>query len=156
MSDLFDSFNNISPIDGRYYDKVELTRTHFTEASLIKSRIEVEIEYVIFLGEVLQFPKHLQEFWEKGRNFHITIDEIKRVKKIESDIHHDVKAVEIFLREKYTEILPETIDIGVLEWIHFGLTSQDVNHLAFIKIYKKYITQLVQEWETWTKTLTEI
>ena len=154
--DSLDSFNNISPIDGRYYDKVELTRKYFTEASLIKSRIEVEIEYVIFLGEVLQFPKHLQEFLGRGRNFHITVDEIKRVKRIEADIHHDVKAVEIFLREKYKEILPKTIDIGILEWIHFGLTSQDVNHLAFIKIYKKYITQLVQECETWTKTLTEI
>ena len=155
MSDL-DSLNNICPIDGRYHDKVELTRKYFTESSLIKSRIEVEIEYVIFLGEVLKFPKELQDFWERGRQFQITSRDIKHVKKIESEIHHDVKAVEIFLREKYTEILPENLDRGVLEWIHFGLTSQDINHLAFIKIYKKYIIQLIQEWEKWTMILTEI
>ena len=152
---------SISPLDGRYADKVDYLSQYFSEAALMRYRILVEVEWFVFLFNDLKLKKTkelkptelriLRSIYEQ-----FDIVDAERVKEIEKVTNHDVKAVEIFLREKYTEILPETIDIGVLEWIHFGLTSQDVNHLAFIKIYKKYITQLIQEWETWTMTLTEI
>jgi len=120
----------ISPVDGRYKEKVDVLEDYFSEFALIKYRIFVEIEYFIALCE-LPLPqlasfdrkmfKDLRKIYKKFE----TIDAVK-VKEIEQKTNHDVKAVELFLREIFDEM-----GLGQYkEFIHFGLTSQDINNTA--------------------------
>ncbi|HJV19472.1 MAG TPA: adenylosuccinate lyase [Sediminibacterium sp.] len=117
----------ISPIDGRYRKKTSHLDEYFSEYALIKYRVLVEIEYFFFLSDQkffklpakakAQLSKVIDEF---------TIENALKIKKLESVTNHDVKAVEYFLKEKADEA-----GIGHLkEWIHFGLTSQDINNTA--------------------------
>ncbi|MFN0276404.1 MAG: adenylosuccinate lyase [Chitinophagales bacterium] len=121
---------NISPIDGRYHDKVSELNKYFSEYALIKFRVYVEIEYFIALTE-LPLPQ-LKNFDPKNRAKlrsiykKFDVKECLRVKKIEEITNHDVKAVEYYLKEKLE-------DAGFTEhkeFIHFGLTSQDINNTA--------------------------
>ncbi len=125
------SLYSISPIDGRYSGKVESLTKFFSEFALIKYRVWVEIEYFIALCEI-PLPQ-LNEFDKKQfdilRSFYQNFSEVDalRVKEIERETNHDVKAVEYFLREKF-----DGYGMGEYkEFIHFGLTSQDVNNTAF-------------------------
>ena len=121
----------ISPIDGRYRSKTDVLGNYFSEYALIKYRIRVEIEYFITLCE-LPLPQ-LQDFdktlFSKLRNIYTNFSEsdAQRVKDIESVTNHDVKAVEYFIKEQFDKI-------GGLEkykeFIHFGLTSQDINNTS--------------------------
>ncbi|MGL5683800.1 MAG: adenylosuccinate lyase [Marinifilaceae bacterium] len=120
----------ISPIDGRYRDKVESLANYFSESALIRYRVTVEIEYFIALCELplpqlKDFDKNLfEQLREIYRNF--TNDDAQKVKDIESVTNHDVKAVEYFIKEKF-----DLLNISEYkEFIHFGLTSQDVNNTA--------------------------
>jgi adenylosuccinate lyase len=125
-----DSLTAISPIDGRYYDKVVNLSEYFSEFALIKYRVFVEIEYFIALcGIPLPSLKGVSvEQSGKLRLIHknFGIDGAKRIKEIESITNHDVKAVEYYLKEEF-----DKLGLGdVKEYIHFGLTSQDINNTA--------------------------
>ena len=122
----------VSPIDGRYASKTSELQNYFSEYALMKYRVRVEIEYYIALCELplpqlvgvdqALFPK----FREIYQNF--SLEDAQRVKAIESVTNHDVKAIEYFIKEKFDAI-------GGLEqykeFVHFGLTSQDINNTSF-------------------------
>ena len=120
----------VSPIDGRYHSKTQNLSQYFSEAALIRYRVKVEVEYFIALCE-LPLPalqsvpagtaERLRDIY---RNF--TLDDAQRVKDIESITNHDVKAVEYLLKEKFDTMGLEQYK----EFIHFGLTSQDINNTS--------------------------
>ena len=131
------SLTAISPIDGRYRNKVENLSLYFSEWALIRYRVRVEIEYFIALCELplpqLQGVNHdlfpaLRAIYQ---NF--TEADAARVKSIESVTNHDVKAVEYFLKEKFDELHLEAYK----EFIHFGLTSQDINNTSVPLLIKE-------------------
>ena len=122
--------NAISPVDGRYHKITESLANYFSEAALIKYRVFVEIEYFIALCEL---PLTQLKNFKKDKFVDIraiskafSFEDAERVKKIEKTTNHDVKSVEYFLKEKFDELgLSE-----FKEFIHFGLTSQDINNTA--------------------------
>lgn len=123
------SLHAISPIDGRYASKVSKLSQYFSEAALIKYRVRVEVEYYISLSKVLpQLSNVTEAHYKELRNIHINFNDndAERVKEIEKTTNHDVKAVEYFIKEK----LAGTDLKEQLEFIHFGLTSQDINNTA--------------------------
>ena len=131
----------ISPIDGRYFSKVSKLEKYFSEAALIRYRVRIEIEYFIALVNaeiepLKAFPKgsekDLKAIWSK-----MSEAEIQRVKAIESTTNHDVKAVEYFIKEKFDELGWSSFK----EFIHFGLTSQDINNTAVPLSIKEYIEE---------------
>ncbi len=124
------TLNAISPIDGRYRNKVNDLTKYFSEEALIKYRVKVEIEYFIALCEIPlpQLKNVNKEVYPSLRAIYqnFTTEDALRIKEIESVTNHDVKAVEYFIKEKF-DILDLT---AYKEFIHFGLTSQDVNNTA--------------------------
>ena len=146
------SLNAISPIDGRYSSKTENLSNFFSEKALIRYRVLVEIEYFISLTEV-EIPglsnwkssdnKLIKNIYEKFSD-----DDAIEIKKIEKTTNHDVKAVEYFIKEKFNDLGFEDYS----EYIHFGLTSQDVNNTAiplsikdFLPSYYLIIEDLINE-----------
>jgi adenylosuccinate lyase len=148
----------ISPIDGRYRSQLQQLGEYFSEYALIKYRVEVEVSYFIFLSEKKFFTlsahtkKILLATVEK-----FSIEDALEIKKIERTTNHDVKAVEYFLKTR----LDQTKDADTKEWIHFGLTSQDINntaipllwkhaleieYLPFVLNLKKQLTILANQW----------
>ncbi|MDR1114919.1 MAG: adenylosuccinate lyase, partial [Tannerella sp.] len=119
-----------SPIDGRYRDQTENLSGYFSEGALIRYRVRVEIEYFIFLCEHLPQLKSLNI--EDTRNCLrdlyrlFTLDDAARVKEIEKTTNHDVKAVEYFIKERFDRLSLQAYK----EFIHFGLTSQDINNTS--------------------------
>lgn len=126
----------ISPIDGRYRKKVQHLDEYFSEYALIKYRVLVEIEYFFFLANHRFFKlpaKAKTTLRSVADNF--SIDDAQQIKQLEAITNHDVKAVEYFLKEQ-----AEKAGIGHLkEWIHFGLTSQDINNTAIPLSWKQAI-----------------
>ncbi|NOR27344.1 MAG: adenylosuccinate lyase [Lutibacter sp.] len=122
--------NAISPIDGRYRNKVESLAPFFSEEALIKYRVKVEIEYFIALCEIplpqlTNFDNALfDELRSIYRNF--SSSDAQKIKDIEAITNHDVKAVEYFIKEKFDILKLQEYK----EFIHFGLTSQDINNTA--------------------------
>ena len=124
------SLNAISPIDGRYRKKTESLSKYFSEESLIKYRLKIEIEYFIALCKIPlpELKSFNSKLFKNLRNIYINFsknDAIK-IKKIERKTNHDVKAVEYYIKEKFN-------DLNILEYnefVHFGLTSQDINNTA--------------------------
>jgi adenylosuccinate lyase len=123
----------ISPIDGRYRNQVQHLDDYFSEFALIKYRVLIEVEYFLFLGQKKLFTvpiavkRHLLNVAE---NF--SMEDATLVKQTEGITNHDVKAVEYFLKTKLVEV-----NAGDLkEWIHFGLTSQDINNTAIPLLWK--------------------
>ena len=120
----------ISPVDGRYRNKTENLANYFSEFALIRYRVRVEIEYFIALSEYLPQLGELnttamnEALRAIYQNF--TEADALRIKEIESVTNHDVKAVEYFIKEKTDHILAEKYH----EFIHFGLTSQDINNTS--------------------------
>ena len=155
----------ISPIDGRYRSKTEALASYFSEFALIKYRVRVEVEYFITLCE-LPLPQ-LQgvdrDLFDTFRDIyrHFTEADARRIKEIESVTNHDVKAVEYFLKEKFDAI-------GGLEaykeFIHFGLTSQDINNTsvplsvkeALSETYYPLIEQLIAQLNTYADEWADI
>ena len=127
---LLTALNAISPIDGRYRQKTKALSAYFSEEALIKYRIQVEIEYFIALCE-LPLPQ-LTDFnpslFEELRSIylHFTTDDAMEIKNIESTTNHDVKAVEYFIKKEFDKLELNEYK----EFIHFGLTSQDINNTA--------------------------
>ena len=123
-----DSLYNISPLDGRYADSIKNLTDYFSESALMQYRIKIEIEYLIALGnengikELPAFSKdeqfHLRKIYE---NFNSAVAE--KVKEIEATTNHDVKAIEYYIQGKVKKALHP--------WIHFALTSEDVNNLSY-------------------------
>ena len=152
----------ISPIDGRYRGKTELLGEYFSEYALVRYRVRVEIEYFITLCE-LPLPQ-LQDFnhalFEPLRDIYrtFTVADAQRVKDIESVTNHDVKAVEYFIKEKLDQL--GGFD-SYKEFIHFGLTSQDINntsvplsikealHNVYLPLLEELIEQLNDYAEAW-------
>lgn len=154
----------ISPIDGRYRGKTEPLSEYFSEYALVRYRVRVEIEYFIALCE-LPLPQ-LQDFdhtlFESLRDIyrHFTVDDALRVKDIEGITNHDVKAVEYFIKEKLDVMGINNLS-SFKEFIHFGLTSQDINNTSvplsvkealndtYIPLLEELIEQLNDYAETW-------
>jgi len=124
------SLNAVSPVDGRYRKIVEKLADYFSEGALIKYRVRVEIEYFIALCNLplTQLAGFDKSIFESLRNIYqnFSIDDAVRIKEIENSTNHDVKAVEYFLKDKFDSLGLETYK----EFIHFGLTSQDINNTA--------------------------
>jgi adenylosuccinate lyase len=120
----------ISPIDGRYRGKTKSYSDYFSEYALIRYRVLVEVEYFIALCEIPlpQLQTVPIAVYPKLRNIvqDFTENDALRIKEIESITNHDVKAVEYFIKEKFDQLGLETFK----EFIHFGLTSQDINNTA--------------------------
>jgi adenylosuccinate lyase len=120
----------ISPVDGRYRSKTEAYATYFSEYALIRYRVLVEVEYFIALCEIplKQLDLVPASVFPKLRNLYtdFSVNDAKKVKEIESVTNHDVKAIEYFLKEKFDLLGMEDFK----EFIHFGLTSQDINNTA--------------------------
>ena len=127
-----DILTAVSPIDGRYRSKTEALAPYFSEYALMKYRVRVEIEYFITLCELPlpQLAAFPHDLFDKLRGFYQNFSEADaaRVKEIESVTNHDVKAIEYFIKEKFDEL--GGLD-AFKEFIHFGLTSQDINNTSF-------------------------
>ncbi|HLV15761.1 MAG TPA: adenylosuccinate lyase [Xanthomarina sp.] len=156
------SLNAITPIDGRYRDKVNELAPYFSEEALIKYRVQVEIEYFIALCEqpLPQLESFNSNLFDELRAIYknFTTLDASAIKEIEKTTNHDVKAVEYFIKDKFAAL-------GISEYkefIHFGLTSQDINNTAIplsIKeamndvyvpeyfILHKKIKELAKDWE---------
>lgn len=132
----------ISPIDGRYSDKVNELNKYFSEFALIKARVQIEVEYFIALCQIPlpQLKDFNQDLFEKLRKiyFDFSFAQGERVKEIENTTNHDVKAVEYFIREKFNELKINQFS----EFVHFGLTSQDINNTAFPLLLKQFTAEV--------------
>lgn len=149
-----DTLTAVSPIDGRYRNKTERLADYFSEYALIRYRIRVEIEYFITLCELPlpQLASFNHDLFEQLRDIYRKFDEsgAARVKEIEKTTNHDVKAVEYFIKEEFDKIggLDE-----YKEFIHFGLTSQDINNTsvplsikeALDEVYYPQVEELIQQ-----------
>ena len=136
------ALNAISPIDGRYRKKTESLSKYFSEESLIKYRLKIEIEYFIALCKI-PLPELINfnaKFYKNLRNIYLNFSEndALKIKKIEKETNHDVKAVEYFLKEKFNELGIKKHN----EFIHFGLTSQDINNTAIPLSVKEALNNL--------------
>jgi adenylosuccinate lyase len=154
----------ISPIDGRYRNKIEELTPYFSEFALIKYRVFVEVEYFIALCE-LPIPqlkgvdkKRFELIRGICKDFSIT--DALRIKAIEETTNHDVKAVEYFLKEKF-----DTNNLSQFkEFIHFGLTSQDINNTAFplmmrdslSEVYYPSLEKIIEKLKQYSNTWAEI
>ena len=132
----------ISPIDGRYNSKTKELQKYFSESSLIKYRVLVEIEYFIALcnSSIIQLNHFPSEKFNLLREIYsnFSSEDAKRIKEIESTTNHDVKAVEYFIKEKFNELSLTEFN----EFIHFGLTSQDINNTAVPFSIKKSLEEV--------------
>ena len=128
----------ISPIDGRYRKQLQHLDEYFSEYALIKYRVLVEVEYFLFLAEKRFFKadaKTKQHLLDVVSNF--SIADAQQIKDTEKITNHDVKAVEYFLKAE----LDKCGAAALKEWVHFGLTSQDINNTAIPLLWKNSIEQ---------------
>ncbi len=139
---------SVSPLDGRYQARTEPLATYASEFGLLRARVHVEIEYLLALADLEPLPLALDA---DDRSALRAIDEdfdaedAALIKQIETEgygkypaTNHDVKAVEYFIRER----LPADLEID--EWIHFGLTSEDVNNLAYRILLRDAVTEVIR------------
>lgn len=155
-----DQLTAISPIDGRYRGKTERLADYFSEYALIRYRVRVEIEYFITLCEIPlpQLASFDKTRFEQLRDIYRKFDEKSagRVKEIEKTTNHDVKAVEYFIKEQFDQI--GGLD-SYKEFIHFGLTSQDINNTsvplslkeALQDVYYPQIEELIEQLQTYAE-----
>lgn len=153
------SLSAISPIDGRYHQVTQSLSTYFSEFALIKYRLHVEVEYFIMLGEK-KFFKNNSKLNSQLRSIieNFSIEDAQVIKDTEKITNHDVKAVEYFLKKK----LDDFGEGEKKEWVHFGLTSQDINNTAVPMLWKdavereylpavinlqQHLQQLAQQWQ---------
>ena len=155
----------ISPIDGRYRGKTEELASYFSEYALIRYRVRVEIEYFITLCELPlpQLKSFNPDLFPRLRAVYqnFSLENAQRVKDIEKVTNHDVKAVEYFIKEEFDKIggLEE-----YKEFIHFGLTSQDINNTsiplsikeALTNVYYPQIQQLIDQLEAFSEEWKDI
>ena len=124
----------ISPIDGRYRKQLHHLAGYFSEYALIRYRIRVEVEYFIALAERKLFTlKPVQKKFLRNLYENFTPEKAQEIKNVERITNHDVKAVEYFLKKELDALKIS----GLKEWVHFGLTSQDVNNTAIPLLWKE-------------------
>ena len=152
MSRLINCLEAISPLDGRYYSKITNLSKYFSELALFKYRLAVEIEYFIALYELELpqimlpdiFPNRKNLFYDHLRSIYTDFDikECIKIKEIEKRINHDVKSIEYYLHIKFKELSSRYVDLDKkMSFIHFGLTSQDINCPAQMMMLKNGITR---------------
>ena len=126
----------ISPIDGRYRNQLQHLQEYFSEFALIKYRVMVEVQYFLFLGEkkFIQVPASLKKALLSAAN-NFSIEDAQQIKDAEKITNHDVKAVEYFVKE----LLDKQGANHLKEWVHFGLTSQDINNTAIPLSWKQAV-----------------
>ena len=126
----------ISPIDGRYRNQLQHLQEYFSEFALIKYRVMVEVQYFLFLGEkkFIQVPASLKKALLSAAN-NFCIEDAQQIKDAEKITNHDVKAVEYFVKE----LLDKQGASHLKEWVHFGLTSQDINNTAIPLSWKQAV-----------------
>ena len=138
-----DILTAVSPIDGRYRGKTEALAPYFSEYALMKYRVRVEIEYFITLCELPlpQLADFNHDLFPRLRAIYQDFSEkdAARVKEIESVTNHDVKAIEYFIKENFDAI--GGLD-AFKEFIHFGLTSQDINNTSFPLMLKDSLNEV--------------
>ena len=139
---LLTTLNAISPIDGRYRLKTKSLSAYFSEEALIKYRIQIEIEYFIGLCE-LPLPQLVDfnpSLFEELRSIylHFTSNDAIQIKEIENTTNHDVKAVEYFIKKEFDKLELQHYK----EFIHFGLTSQDINNTAIPLSIKNAVNEV--------------
>ncbi|MCX4301266.1 MAG: adenylosuccinate lyase [Alistipes sp.] len=139
---MLESLTAISPVDGRYRNKTEKLADYFSEAALIRYRIRIEIEYFIALCELPlpQLTEIDRSKFEALRAVYtkFTLEDARRVKEIEATTNHDVKAVEYLVKEKM-----DALGLGAWkEFVHFGLTSQDINNTAIPLTLKEALAEV--------------
>ena len=136
------ALNAISPVDGRYQSKTKELSSYYSEAALIKYRLRVEVEYFISLCELPlpQLEKFDAKLYEPLRKIYLEFsdDDAQEVKEIESTTNHDVKAVEYFLKEHFDRLKISEFK----EFIHFALTSQDINNTATPLLIKESVEEI--------------
>src|SRR3990167_4348352 len=141
----------LSPLDGRYQEKLGDLRHIFSEAGLISTRVWVEVSYLNALVEFLGVGKASKPLLEWARS--LGPKDIARVKAIESKTNHDVKAVEYFIREKLKKFGAAKLS----PWVHWGLTSEDTNNLAYSLMLNRGVKSVILPQEkTLLKTLVEL
>ena len=129
----------LSPLDGRYSDSVKELNAYFSEAALMRYRIYVEVEYLIALGhekKISELPPLSERQQKRLRKAYqeFDINSAQLVKDIESDTNHDVKAIEYYIQKHCkTSLHP---------WIHFALTSEDVNNLTYSLMWQHGLKQV--------------
>lgn len=134
------SLTAISPLDGRYREKIKELDLYFSEFALIKYRVQVEVLYLIELAKIGVVRKLNQE----EKDFLVSLfvkfrlNDARKIRKIEKIINHDVKAVEYFTREK----INKTSLADVQEFVHFALTSEDINNLAYSLVIKDCLKEV--------------
>jgi adenylosuccinate lyase len=129
----------ISPLDGRYGESVKVLSPYFSEAALMRYRLYIEIEYLIALSnekEIKELDAFSNNEQAKLRSIYQKFDAVaaERIKELEININHDVKAVEYYIQEKTKKSLHP--------WIHFALTSEDVNNLSYSLMWKHGLDQI--------------
>ncbi len=141
---LLNTLNAISPVDGRYRSKTKPLHAFFSEQALIKYRVQVEIEYFIALctQPIPQLESFQHSLFEDLRSLykHFSPEDAKAIKDIEKTTNHDVKAVEYFLKNEFDRLGISNYK----EFIHFGLTSQDVNNTAIPLSIKDAIEAIIR------------
>ncbi|CRG98804.1 adenylosuccinate lyase, putative [Plasmodium relictum] len=135
---------NISPIDGRYKKYCKEISSFFSEYALIKYRILVELKWLLFLNEKEFFFKKLSESALKSLNeiSNVTDDDILKVKQIEEETNHDVKAVEYFIKEKMKSSQNQEL-LNIKEYVHYLCTSEDINNIAYAMCIKLCINNII-------------
>jgi adenylosuccinate lyase len=148
----------ISPIDGRYHNKVDVLRPIFSEYGLIHYRVEVEIRWLQALAnhaEISEVPNFSPKATQRLNNIvtHFSHDDALRIKTIERTTNHDVKAVEYFLKEKITDCAELQ---AVSEFFHFACTSEDINNLAYALMLKAGRQAMMQQMDECISTFQKI
>jgi adenylosuccinate lyase len=143
-----DPLEAVSPLDGRYDDRTEPLRSYASERALIGARTRIEVEYLVALADVEAVPLSLSDADRSSlRSLYREFErsDARLVKKIETEGHgeyaatnHDLKAVEYFVRERLPDRLADATP-----WIHFGLTSEDVNNLAYRLLVRGAVTEVL-------------
>ena len=136
---MYNQLGALSPLDGRYASSVKELNGFFSEAAVMRYRVYIEIEYLIALSfekKIEEFPALTKEQIENLRKIYRSFDmeSAKHIKEIESKTNHDVKAVEYYIQQKTAK--------SFHPWIHFALTSEDVNNLSYSLMWKHGLKQV--------------
>ncbi len=132
----------LSPLDGRYKDRIHSVAQYFSEEKILKSKYDFEIDYLEFLNKTLSLNKENSSFFKKIKNDFV-LSSIVHLEK--SKTKHDIKAIEFYIQETISILYPE--EKNLIPFVHFGLTSQDINSLstsyAISQWHKEYALQIL-------------
>ncbi|PJJ75444.1 adenylosuccinate lyase [Thermoflavifilum aggregans] len=138
MDDMFTPLTAISPVDGRYYEEVAALGSYFSEYALIRYRVQIEVLYFLALADagIFDFPEAARpDLLQVYENF--SLSDAEKVKQLELTTRHDVKAVEYFLKQRL-----DALGLSAYrEWVHFALTSQDINNTAIPLLWKNALEE---------------